>query len=156
PPADDGPPAVGKVGEGLIPRATIFGNPERTGGQLSPDGKWLGFSAPREGVLNVWVAPGKAGQADVGAARALTTDTKRPVHQWGFASDNVHIVYRQDTGGDEDFHLYSVEIATGKTVDLTPLPKVAARVEASDPSQPGVIIAGLNDRDPRFHDLYKI
>ena len=41
----------------LIPRADFFGNPSKAGGRLSPDGKWLAWLAPRNGVLNVWVAP---------------------------------------------------------------------------------------------------
>ncbi|HLU37252.1 MAG TPA: hypothetical protein VKZ61_15935, partial [Thermomicrobiales bacterium] len=39
----------------LIPREHIFGNPEKASGQISPDGEHLGFLAPRDGVLNVWV-----------------------------------------------------------------------------------------------------
>src|SRR4051794_11721012 len=41
----------------LIPRATLFGNPDKAAGRISPDGKWLSFLAPSDGVLNVWVAP---------------------------------------------------------------------------------------------------
>ena len=156
PPPDEGPVATGKVGVGLIPRAVIFGNPERAGGTLSPDGKWLGYLAPKDGVLNVWIAPIAAGKPDLAAAKAITSDSKRPVRTFAFVYNGTHLVYMQDTGGDEDYHLYSVEIASGKIQDLTPLPKVAARIEGMDPAQPNVVMVGLNDRNPQYHDLYKI
>ena len=41
----------------LIPRRVLFGNPERVGPHLSPDGTRLAWIAPHDGVLNVWVAP---------------------------------------------------------------------------------------------------
>jgi dipeptidyl aminopeptidase/acylaminoacyl peptidase len=153
---DDGPPATGKVGEGLLPRSLLFGNPERTAGVLSPDGKWLGYLAPQAGVLNVWIAPIAAGKVDLAKARVITGETARPVREWMFAFDGKHLLYLQDQGGDEDFHLHAVELATGKSVDLTPLPKVTARIEAIDPSQPGVVVVGLNDRNPQLHDLYRV
>jgi dipeptidyl aminopeptidase/acylaminoacyl peptidase len=155
-PAEADPVAEGKVGAGLIPRSVIFGNPERAGATLSPDGKSLGYLAPKDGVLNVWVAPIKAGVVDFGAAKAVTADTKRPIRSFDFAFNGTHLVYDQDAGGDEDFHLYSVEIATSTTIDLTPFPKIAARIEGMDPTQPNVLLAGVNDRDPQLHDLYKI
>ncbi len=52
----------------LIERAKLFGNPSQAGGQISPDGKWLSWHAPRDGVLNIWVAPA----SDPSAARPLT------------------------------------------------------------------------------------
>ncbi|MEY2479025.1 MAG: hypothetical protein QOG87_4340, partial [Actinomycetota bacterium] len=39
----------------LIPRTVLFGNPERLGPRVSPDGKRLAYIAPHEGVLNVFV-----------------------------------------------------------------------------------------------------
>jgi Tol biopolymer transport system component len=41
----------------LIPRSVLFGNPDRMAPTLSPDGRRLGYVAPDEGVLNIWVGP---------------------------------------------------------------------------------------------------
>src|SRR5260221_7335545 len=41
----------------LLPRAAIFGNPSKTQGLVSPDGKWLSWIAPRDGVLNFLPEP---------------------------------------------------------------------------------------------------
>ena len=84
--------------------------------QLSPDGKMLSWLAPKDGVLNVHVAPvGKLDQA-----KAITSETKRPVRQYFWAYTSKHVVYIQDTEGDENFHLFRADIADGKTADLTP------------------------------------
>src|SRR6185312_8075758 len=58
------------AGNTLIPRAKLFGNPTRTSCQISPDGRWLSWLAPRDGVLNIWVAPA----GDMRAARVVTAD----------------------------------------------------------------------------------
>lgn len=49
-------PASACTAQQLIPRAALFGNPERANAQLSPDGTRIAFLAPVNGVLNVWVA----------------------------------------------------------------------------------------------------
>src|SRR5207253_5995540 len=83
----------------LIAREKIFGNPTRAAGRLSPDGKWLSWIAPRDGVMNVRVAPA----SDPNAARALTAETKRPIRSYFWAPDSSQILYINDKGGDENF-----------------------------------------------------
>jgi dipeptidyl aminopeptidase/acylaminoacyl peptidase len=136
----------------LIPRQTIFGNPERGGASISPDGKHLSYLAPVDGVMNVWVAP----VDDLAAARPVTFDKKRGVVTNSWAYTNQHILYAQDADGDENDHIFRVDVATGATTDLTPIKGVAAKVVAAGPRKPDQILVGLNDRDPRYHDLYLV
>lgn len=81
----------------LIPRAKLFGNPTKIGGKLSPDGKWISFIAPRDGVLNVWVAP----IATPDQARPLTAEKTRPIRQAFWSPDSKSILFVNDKGGDE-------------------------------------------------------
>ena len=60
----------------LIPRDVLFGNPERISPQVSPDGTRLAWIAPREGVLNVWVAP--IGTSGVVGHRGASVATPGP------------------------------------------------------------------------------
>ncbi|MCK7474134.1 MAG: hypothetical protein MZV49_12765 [Rhodopseudomonas palustris] len=69
----------------LIARAALFGNPERAQARLSPDGKYISFIAPRDGVLNVWVAPA----GDLAAAKPVTNDRKRGIRQHFWAYDGA-------------------------------------------------------------------
>src|SRR5512143_654800 len=80
----------------LIPRTMIFGNPSRLMPKVSPDGKSLGWIAPRDGVLNVWVAP--VGAAD--AAKPVTNERPRPVREYWWSPDSKRVLYTQDRGGD--------------------------------------------------------
>jgi dipeptidyl aminopeptidase/acylaminoacyl peptidase len=146
------PRPAGHPSSDLIPRAVIFGNPERAGVQISPDGKRLAWLAPKDGVLNVWVAP--AGKLD--QAKAVTSDTTRPIRQYFWAYTNKQILYMQDAGGDENFHVFRVDIADGKTTDLTPYKGARAEVVATSPRQPATLMVSINDRDPKVFDLYKV
>ena len=134
----------------LIPREVLLGQPDRLSAQISPDGTSIGYLAPVDGVLNVWVGP--LG----GDAKPLTSDTDRGIRQWGYAWDDTHVLYLQDAAGDENWHLYATAIATGETTDLTPLPGVRAQIVQVSPDDPGSILVGLNDRDPQLHDVYRI
>ncbi len=136
----------------LIPRKVLFGNPDRAAVQLSPDGAQLSYLAPRDGVLNVWVAP----RGDVAAARPVTRDAGRGIHFYGWAYTNRHILYIQDKDGDENWRLYSVDLATDEVKDLTPFEGTQAQIEAVSHRLPQEVVVGLNNRDPQWHDLYRI
>ncbi|MDA0978015.1 MAG: S9 family peptidase, partial [Proteobacteria bacterium] len=137
----------------LIDRGALFGNPTRFQGRISPDGKWLSWLAPLDGVMNIWVAP--ADRPD--DARAITADTGRgiPVHYWAYS--NKHVLYTQDQGGNENLHVYAVDISTGEVNDLTPVMEGArATIESLSPVKPDSVLVGLNERDPQLFDLYEV
>ena len=136
----------------LIPRTVLFGNPERALVRLSPDGKYLSYLAPVNGVLNVWVAP----VDDLPSARPVTADTVRGIRIYQWAYTNQHICFLQDKGGDENWRLFSVDIANGQTLDLTPMEKVQARLLQLSPEFPNEVLLGLNDRNEQLHDIYRL
>lgn len=136
----------------LIPRDVIFGNPDRAGVEISPDGAWISYLAPVDGFLNVWIAP--LGQLD--KARPITDDKVRGIRSYFWAFTNTHILYLQDTGGDENWQVFSVNIETGEKIDLTPIKGVNAQVANVSPKFPNEILIGLNDRNPQLHDLYRV
>ena len=135
----------------LIPRSVLFGNPERADPQISPDGTQLGYLAPVDGVLNVWIRT--LGKTD---DRAVTSDTKRGIRNFTWQYDNQHILYTQDVGGDENWRLYQTDIATKQTKDLTPLEKVRVDVVAYDWKTPNTILIQANKRDPKLFDVYRL
>lgn len=136
----------------LIPRATFFGNPDRAGPQISPDGKHIAFLADSGGKLNVFVAP--ADKPD--EARAVTNDTARGIRQYFWAYTSEHLIYLQDQGGNENWRVYSVNLGTGAVKDLTPFDGVRANIEGVSEKIPTEIIVGLNRRVPQLHDLYRV
>jgi dipeptidyl aminopeptidase/acylaminoacyl peptidase len=136
----------------LIPRALLFGNPEKAGAQISPDGQWLSWTAPSEGVLNIWVAP----SANPAAAKVVTAEKARPIRSYYWAPDSRSLLYTNDKGGDENFLLYGVDPQTGATRLLTPFEKTRVEIVGVSPLVPGRILVGLNNRDPRWHDVHSL
>ncbi len=136
----------------LIPRTVLFGNPERTQVRLSPDGQHVSFLAPLHGIQNIWIAPIE----NPSAARAITQATGRGIPFTLWLHTNQHILYMQDRAGDENWRLYSVDIATLEEQDLTPLEGVQAQFDSLSERFPDEIIVGLNNRVPQLHDLYII
>ena len=144
--------AVGKPSDGLIARDVLFGDPERVAVKISPDGKHLAWLAPRDGVLNVWVAP----IDDLAAARAVTQDATRPVRRYVWAFTSKHILYLQDKGGDENFHLFRVALDSGEVTDLVPVEGVRVELFGLSSRKPTAIVVGVNDRDARYHDPWTV
>ena len=136
----------------LIPRDALFGNPERANVQISPDGKYLSWIAAVDGVLNVWVAPAD----DMAKARAVTADKARGIRQYFWSHRPDTLLYLRDTGGDEDFHLFSVDLASGQSRDLSNFPKTRAMVVGVSHLHPESVLVAMNDRDPKWHDLYRV
>lgn len=134
----------------LIPRAALFGNPVKSGAQLSPDGKWLSWMAPVAGVMNVWVAPSDKPQD----ARAVTDSKDRPIPAHFWSGNGEQVLFVKDQAGDENFRLYGVDVATGKQRDYTPFDKVRVRVMGRSRTRVDELLVGINNRDPRWHDVY--
>jgi dipeptidyl aminopeptidase/acylaminoacyl peptidase len=141
----------------LIPLPVLFGNPERVSPEISPDGTQLAWIAPHEGVLNVWLAPiSLADGVDLAAARVVTDDTDRGIRQFGWAHDGRHLLYVQDTGGDENWRLYDVDLPTMQRRDLTPFDNVQTQLIAAERTRPTEILVGLNRDNPQLHDVYRL
>jgi dipeptidyl aminopeptidase/acylaminoacyl peptidase len=141
----------------LIPRSVLFGNPERTSPQLSPDGSALAWIAPRDGVLNLWVAPiGVESGVDWTAARPVTEDTDRGIRSFGWARDGRHVLYVQDVGGDENWRLYDVDPGSLKRRDLTPFEGIHATIIGTSKRRPDEVLVGINADNPQLHDVYRL
>ena len=136
----------------LIPRSVLFGNPEKAMARLSPDGKWISYLAPVEGILNVWVGPAD----DISQAKPVTEDKIRDIRGYSWAYNGKQILYSQDKAGDENWHVYATNVETGETKDLTPLDDIHARIQETSQDFPNEILVGLNDREPRFHDIWQV
>jgi dipeptidyl aminopeptidase/acylaminoacyl peptidase len=141
----------------LIPRSVLFGNPERTSPQLSPDGSALAWIAPRDGVLNLWVAPiGVESGVDWTAAKPVTEDTDRGIRSFGWARDGRHVLYVQDVGGDENWRLYDVDPESLERRDLTPFEGIHATIIGTSKRRPDEVLVGINADNPQLHDVYRL
>ncbi|PHQ36849.1 S9 family peptidase [Rhodopirellula bahusiensis] len=144
----------------LLDRELFFGNPQIAGGQLSPDGKFISFMKPYQGIMNVWV---KEFAEPFDAARPLT-DSERPLHGYTWTEDGKFILFVKDSGGDENMNLFAVDPAskpeagneTPESRNLTPMEDVTAQIMHASQNNPDLLWIGLNDRDKAWHDLYRL
>lgn len=147
------PAAATRVADApLIPREDLFGNPVRVGGKISPDGQWLSWMAPHEGVLNVFIAPAE----DPDKARRMTNSTDRPIPNYFWSPDSSAILYVQDKAGDENYLLYKVDAGSGTETCLTPFEETRVQIVGTSETIRDAILVGLNNRDPRFHDVHRL
>jgi len=145
------PSAFAQAQTSLIPRSVLFGNPERTSPQISPDGAMLAYLAPDQGVLNIWVRT--LGKTD---DRAVTNDRKRGIRNLFWQFDSKNILYAQDQNGDENWRVYQTNVATKQTRDLTPYEKVRADIVGGEAAYPDSVLIQLNKRDPKVFDIYRV
>ena len=135
----------------LIPRAVLFGNPERALPTLSPDGLRLAYLRPDDrNVLQVWVRT--IGQED---DRPVTSDPERGIQTYAWTWNNRDLYYLQDTGGDENFRLYIADPESGEIRDMTPFPGVVATPLAADPDHPNTLILSMNRRNPSLFEPWE-
>ena len=134
----------------LIPRAALFGNPVKSAAQLSPDGKWLSWMAPVNGVMNVWVTPVDKPEA----AKSITESKDRPIPRHFWSGNSEQVLFVKDNAGDENFRLYGVNVNSGKQQDFTPFEKVRVRMMGGSRKRLDEVLVGINNRDPRWHDVH--
>ena len=136
----------------LVPRSVLFGNPERVSPTVSPDGTRIGFVAPVDDVLNVWVGPIE----DPAAAQPVTFDRGHGVQVYRFAHDDRTLLYLRDTDGDENWRLYTLDLRTGEATLRTPEKDVTAALMGHNRWNPTTVLVGLNADDPQLHDVYAL
>ena len=139
----------------------MFGNPEIARASISPDGKFIAFLKPHKDTLNIWV---KRADEPFANARLLTNETKRPIRSFFWSRDGKFILFVNDQGGNENFNLYAVnpneQPPSGAEVpvarNLTNSEKVRTVGYNVPRTEPDAVYVGMNDRDPAWHDLYKL
>jgi dipeptidyl aminopeptidase/acylaminoacyl peptidase len=136
----------------LIPRRILFDNPTFFGAKISPDGRWISWLAPIDGVLNVWMAPA----TDVKAGEPVTRTKGRPINWQDWSADGRFLMFLNDETGDENRHLFVVDPTRQAMCDVTPLANISVQLSLWSLDAPRDVAVKINDRDARWHDLYRI
>jgi len=144
----------------LIDRSVFFGDPKTAGAQVSPNGEYISFLKPYQGVRNIYV---KKRGAPFEEAVPVTADD-RPVSNYFWSQDSQYILYVQDKGGNENYHVYAVdptaepkqETGVPPAKDLTPMEGIRAQIYSVPENTPDRILVGINKRDASYHDVYEV
>ncbi|MBR1594303.1 MAG: S9 family peptidase [Alloprevotella sp.] len=139
-----------------IPLEDFFRNSPRTAFQLSPDGSHIAYLAPYENRMNLFVRPMRR---DDGGADArdmqLTFETTRSIAGY-FWADNCRLLFMKDTGGDENYQLYGVNLDGTDLRAYTPFPGVRTSIIDDLEEVDGEILIGMNRRNPEVFDPYRL
>lgn len=133
-----------------IPLEDFFKNSERSSYDISPNGEYFSFMAPYESRMNIFVQ--KIG-AD--SAIRLTSETERSVGGYMWANNN-RILFVKDTGGDENYQLYGVNLDGTDLRGYTAIPGVRTQIIDELPDIDSLVIIGTNQRNPQFFDPYRL
>lgn len=134
----------------IVPLEDFFKNPEKSAYKISPDGKYFSFMAPYETRMNIFIR--KVGQDSV---TRVTSETERDIagYFWG---NNNRILFLKDTGGDENYQLYGVNIDGSNLLPLTAFEKVRTEIIDDLPEIDTEVIIGMNKRNPQIFDPYRL
>ena len=133
-------------------RAEIFAAPAYDALKFSPDGRQIAMLRPTNGVPNVWVAP----VTDIAKAVPVTHFTDRGADAFRWASDGRFILVEKDVAGEEDNQVYAADLQAKTVRDLIANPAVQAHILRTSAKLPGKALISLNDRDPKYSDVYLV
>lgn len=135
-----------------IPRSLLFASPTYSEVQISPDGKQVAYLHPVNGVLNIWVGP----IGDPTAGAPVTRFDNRPPDGFQWSPDGRFILVMKDVGGEEHSQLWIANLAKSTVVNVTADPQAQTKIVKTSARHPGEVLVGLNIRDRRYRDIYRI
>ena len=141
----------GFLAAGEVPLRDFFRNPEKTGYAISPDGKYISFMAPYKDRLNIHVRERGSDKAVL-----VSSETERDITGGYFWKGSDRLVYMKDFGGDENFHIVSVDRTGAGLKDLTPFPGVLARIVDDLPDNDDEMLISLNKRKKEIFDVFRL
>ncbi|MDG1689322.1 MAG: S9 family peptidase [Flavobacteriales bacterium] len=133
-----------------IPLEDFFKNPEKSSYQISPDGSFYSFMAPYKNRMNIFIQ--KIGDS---SATQLTFEEARDIAGY-FWPNNEQIVFLKDEAGDENFHLFGVNIDGSNPIGFTDFKGVRAQIIDDLPDQKDFVVIGLNKRNKQVFDPYRL
>ncbi len=137
----------------IIPLEDFFKNPEMSGFQLSPEGGYISYMKPwEEGNrrMNIFVK-----SMSQNTEVQLTKEKDRSIYGYFWLSEK-RIAFIKDEGGDENIHIFAVNIDGTNEIDLTPFENIKAEIIDDLEDDPSHMVIGLNKRDTRIHDAYRL
>ncbi|MBE0649143.1 MAG: S9 family peptidase [Bacteroidales bacterium] len=133
-----------------IPLEDFFKNPEKSRYRISPDGKYYSYMAPYENRMNIFVQ-----EIGTDSSIRLTSETDRDISNY-FWKNPTRILFMKDTGGDENFRLYGVNVDGSNLVCFTDFPEVRTEIIDDLENVPTEVIIGMNKRNPQVFDPYRL
>ncbi|HPN37516.1 MAG TPA: S9 family peptidase [Melioribacteraceae bacterium] len=134
----------------LIPVKTFFSNSEKLEFRISPDGKYISYLKPHKNILNVFIK-----EIETNEEKQVTFSLNKDIDVY-FWKGNNNLIYVQDNTGNQNYHIYNVNIKTKKSLDLTPYKDVRSYVIDFLRDDNDNIIVQMNKNNIHLFDVYKV
>ncbi len=128
-----------------------FAKPKASTFRFSPDGKYMSYREKDEnGKRHIYVKDVASGEA-----KRIIEEKEELVRGYGWIN-NERLVYTMDKGGDENYHVYAVNLDGSNQKDLTPFDGVRAQFSDLLKEDKDHIIIQMNKNNPQVFEPYKI
>lgn len=131
--------------------ADYFARPKASSFQFSPNGKYMSYREKDENnKRHVYVKNLETEQV----TRAIE-EGEELVRGYGWVNDE-RLIFLKDKGGDENYHLFAVDLDGSQLKELTPFEGVRAQMINNLKEDKDHIIIGMNKNNPQVFEPYKI
>ncbi|KAA8485366.1 dipeptidyl aminopeptidase/acylaminoacyl peptidase [Arcticibacter tournemirensis] len=128
-----------------------FSRPKQSAFKLSPDGKYFSYrEKDAAGKRHVYVK-----NVVTGEVKKILEEGKELIRDYGWVN-NTRLIYIQDEGGNENYHLFAVDLNGSNNLPLTPFDKVRVEIVKVLKDQPDYMIIQMNKDNPEIFEPYKI
>lgn len=128
-----------------------FSKPQVSGFQLSPNGNYISYrEKDKSGKRHIYVKDFKTNKIT-----KVVEEKDELVRQYWWANDN-RLIYLRDKGGDENYHIYGIDIDGKNPKELTPFDNVTVGILSELKSQKDYIIVSMNKDNARVFEPYKL
>ena len=128
-----------------------FSKPQVSSFQISPNGNYISYrEKDKNGKRHVYVK-----EFNTNKITKVLQETDELVRQYWWANDN-RILYLKDRGGDENYHIYGIDIDGRNAKELTPFDNVTVGILSELKSQKDYIIVSMNKENAQFFEPYKL
>ena len=128
-----------------------FARPKASSFQLSPDGKYMSYMEKEDnGKRHVYVK-----EIATGKVKRIIEEKDELIRGY-FWKNNERLLYMMDKGGNENYHVYAVNIDGTNNIDLTPYDDVRAMIINILKDQKDYVIITMNKNNKQVFDPYKL
>lgn len=143
--------ATAEIGTFKYSVEDYFSKPKQSNFQISSDGKYFSYKEKdqyRKRAIHIK-------DVNSGQINKVVSEGENLIKSYGWVNKN-RLFYVQDNGGDENFHLFAVDIDGKNNRDLTPYKNVKVSDIQLLKEQPDYLIVQLNKDNPQVFEPYKI
>jgi dipeptidyl aminopeptidase/acylaminoacyl peptidase len=128
-----------------------FKKPEQSSFQFSPNGLFLSYLEKDENSKNhVYVK-----STETNKVVRVVEEDKDLVRGYEWINDS-RLIYAKDKGGDENYHLFTVDLDGNNHIELTPFDGVKVNILNSLKDQKDYMIIQMNKDNPQIFEPFKI